>query len=78
MQLCLHWVISGPFSALGQALQSRIGDQEKALSDFKLYVAGHYYASQELNELKRESPTRYATLAGALITFSIPTGTEQA
>ena len=34
--------------------QSRVSNQEKALGDFKLYVAERYASQELLNDLKRE------------------------
>ena len=41
-------------SRLCQALQSSVGDQEKALSEYKLYVAERYASKEYLSETKRE------------------------
>jgi hypothetical protein len=52
--LGIIFMLGGAVAAYVKGLQSRIGKQEKALSDFKLYVAEHYASQEFLNDLKRE------------------------
>jgi hypothetical protein len=39
-------------AAYVKRLQSRVSDQEKALGEFKLYIAEHYASQEFLNDLK--------------------------
>jgi hypothetical protein len=65
-------------AAYVKELQGRVGRMEKTLSDYKLYVAEHYASKEFLSDLKRKSPSRYATLDDVSMTFSIPIGTDGA
>jgi hypothetical protein len=56
--LGIIFMLGGAVAAYLKRLQGRVGEQEKALSDFKLDVAEHYAPQEFLN---RKSPTRYAT-----------------
>jgi hypothetical protein len=52
--LGIVFMLGGAVTAYVKRLQGRVGEQEKAPSDFKLYVAEHYASQEFLNELKRE------------------------
>jgi hypothetical protein len=47
-------VLGSAVAAYVKRLQSRVGEQEKALGEFKLYVAEHYASQEFLKEVKRE------------------------
>ena len=52
--LGLVFMLGGAVAAYVKRLQSRIGDQEKALIEYKLYVAERYASKEFLAETKRE------------------------
>jgi len=47
--------MGGVVAAYVKALQLRVGEQEKDLSDHKLYVAERYASKEYLSETKRET-----------------------
>jgi hypothetical protein len=52
--LGIIFMFGGVVAAYVKRLQSRIGDQEKALIEYKLYVAERYASKEFLAETKRE------------------------
>ena len=46
-------MLGGVVAAYVKRLQSRIGDQEKALTDYKLEAAQHYVSKEYINESER-------------------------
>jgi hypothetical protein len=57
---------AGAVAAYVKRLQSRVNDQEKALGEFKLYVAEHYASQEFLNDLKREITDSQCDLGGRI------------
>jgi hypothetical protein len=47
-------MLGGPVGAYVERPQSRVSDQEKSLTEYKLYVAEHYASKDFLLDLKRE------------------------
>jgi hypothetical protein len=47
-------MLGGAVAAYVKRLQSRVSDQEKSLTEYKLYVAEHYASKDFLSDLKRE------------------------
>ena len=47
-------MLGGVVTAYVKALQIRIGEHEKELSDYKLYVAERYASKEYLSRTKRE------------------------
>ena len=52
--LGIIFMLGGVVAAYVKRLQSRIGEQEKALIEYKLYVAERYASKEFLGETKRE------------------------
>jgi hypothetical protein len=52
--LGIVFMLGSAVAAYVKRLQSRVSEQEKALGDFKLYVAEHYASKDFLLDLKRE------------------------
>jgi hypothetical protein len=52
--LGIIFMLGGAVAAYVKRLQSRIGEQEKALIEYKLYVAERYASKEYLSETKRE------------------------
>jgi hypothetical protein len=65
--LGITFMLGGAAAAYVKRLQSRVSDQEKALSDFKVYVAKHYTSQDFLNDLKREIADSLRVLAGSRV-----------
>jgi hypothetical protein len=51
--LGIVFMLGGAVLACVRRLQSRIGDQEKALTDYKLEAAQHYVSKEYMNESER-------------------------
>ena len=52
--LAIIFMLGGVVAAYVKGLQGRVGKMEKALSEYKLYVAEHYASKEFLSDLKRE------------------------
>jgi hypothetical protein len=52
--LGIIFMLGGVVAAYVKRLQSRIGEQENALIEYKLYVAERYASKELLGETKRE------------------------
>jgi hypothetical protein len=52
--LAIILMLGGAVAAYVRNLRRRIGDQEKSLGEFRLYVAEQYASKEFMGELKRE------------------------
>jgi len=50
--LRIIFILGGAVAAYVKRLQSRIGEQEKALIEYKLYVAERYASKEFLGEIR--------------------------